>query len=279
MTKLRAIHVVSTAPFFAKNKGDFAYEDFDLYNMALSALMWRKLNGEIELLTDNHGAEYFEKIGVVSLWNNVRTVIPNDLEGINPYMFWAAGKLLALREVEAPVVMIDTDFIVWKRLDFGKNVIAAHRENISDGIYPYPACFKMNRNYRFPVDINSAALPLNTAFLYLPDEDFKQFYVNQAIGFMKCAENCDDYLRYMVFAEQRLLAMLTEKLNIGVDTLLDKDALFFPQDSFTHLWGAKQVMRDNQAERERFCERCRERILHDFPEYASLILAIDNTAK
>ena len=69
---------------------------------------------------------------------------------------------------------------------------------------------------------------------------------------MKSAERCGERLRYMVFAEQRMAAMY---------------ALFFPQDKYTHLWGAKQQMRERPLLREEFIWRCIARILRDFPEY------------
>lgn len=263
---MNAIHIISTAPFFAKKSGAFSVEDFDLYCTVLSALSWRKLNGDISLYTDKAGAEYYKSIGLCDIWNEVRVCIPDDLEGIDPQMFWAGGKLFALREVSAPCAMIDTDFIVWKKLDFGKELIAAHREDMYPDIYPPLEYFRLHEHILPPFD--ESVLPLNTAFLYLPDNDFKEFYTAQAIAFMKSAVPCDDRLCYMVFAEQRMAAMCAEYTGTPVKTLLDKDHLFFPQDSFTHLWGAKQAMRDDPALREDFCRKAADRIRSEFPEFA-----------
>lgn len=274
---MNAIHIASFAPARAKGKNTPKVESFDLYCTALSALMWRRLNGKITLCCDNAFAEYYDKIGLCGLWDEVKVCVADDLEGINPKMFWAGGKLLALREVSAPVAMVDTDFIVWKKLDFtGENencVIAAHRENISDDIYP-PLSFFRTHGHIIPA-FSEEVLPLNTAFLYVPDNDFKEFYTSQAISFMKSAADCDDYLKYMVFAEQRLVAMCADYTNIPVKTLLDKDRLFFPQDDFTHLWGAKQAMRDNPALHEDFLAKCRSRLLAEFPERTDIVEIID----
>lgn len=265
---MNAIHIASFAPALAKGKKSPRVESFDLYCTALSALMWRKFNGKITLCCDNAFAEYYDKLGFTDLWDEIKVCVADDLEGINPKMFWAGGKLLALREVDAPVVMVDTDFIVWKKLDFeGVNcVIAAHRENISDDIYP-PLPFFKTRGHVIP-DFSEEVLPLNTAFLYVPDNDFKEFYTSQAISFMKSAVDCDDFLKYMVFAEQRLVAMCADYTGTPVRTLLDKDRLFFPQDDFTHLWGAKQAMRDHPELRADFLKKCRERLIAEFPEYS-----------
>ncbi len=263
---MNAIHIISTAPFFAKKSGAFSVEDFDLYCTVLSALSWRRHNGNITLCTDSKGAEYYKEIGLCDIWDEVRVCIPDDLEGIDPQMFWAGGKLLALRETAAPCVMLDTDFIVWDKLDFGDVLIAAHREELYPDIYPPLQYFRLNNHILPPFD--ESVLPLNTAFLYLPDNDFKEFYVSQAIAFMKSAVPCDDRLCYMVFAEQRMAAMCAEYTGTPVKTLLDKNNLFFPQDSFTHLWGAKQAMRDNPPLRRDFCEKAARRIKTEFPDYA-----------
>ncbi len=271
---MNAIHILSAAPFFAGGGQDFRMDDFDLYCAALSALEWRDKNGKIILCADEVSAEYIEDMGLGELWDEIRICVPNDLDGINPLMFWAGGKLLALKSVSAPVVMLDTDFIVWERLDFGSAVIAAHREELSPDIYPPFSFFRAPRHI-LP-DFDESVLPLNTAFLYLPDNDFKEFYTSQAIAFMKSAAECSDRLRYMVFAEQRMVAMCAEYTGTPVTTLLDKDRLFFPQERFTHLWGAKQKMRDNPPLRRGFLEKCKARLKKDFPQYEHIIESIDN---
>lgn len=270
---MNAIHIASAAPAFAKGKTKVCVEDFDLYCTAFSALCWRALNGRITLCCDKPYADYYQKIGFSKLWDEIRVCVPDDLEGINPLMFWAGGKLFGLRETDAPVVMIDTDFIVWRKLEFGGEIIAAHREDISDGIYPPLSYFRAN-NHIIP-DFSEKVLPLNTAFLYLPDNDFKEFYTSQAISFMKSAVDADDPLKYMVFAEQRLVAMCADYTNTPVKTLLDKDSLHYPQRDFTHLWGAKQAMREHPEWREDFLGRCRKRLAELFPEYAYIAEIID----
>ncbi len=272
---MNAIHVNSTKPFFVKHKdGDYFIEDFTLYNTVISALMWRKLNGDIFMCTDRRGASYYKGLGLEKVWNAVLDVIPEDMEGINPEMFWAAGKLLAMRETKGDYALLDEDFIVWKKLSLSKTAVtAAHREDLMPDVYPDPDCFGAD----FPLlkRLDRSALPCNTAFLYIPDEAFRNFYVSQSIAFMKSSKPCGDYLCHMVFAEQRLLAMLCGLSGVGIETLLDKDKLFVAQDDYTHLWGAKQVLRDKPDYRADFLERCRKRIRNDFPEYEYVIEAID----
>ena len=55
-------------------------------------------------------AQYYKKTGLDVIWNSVENILDNV--DVNSNVFWAAGKIFALKEQNAPVAMIDTDFIV-----------------------------------------------------------------------------------------------------------------------------------------------------------------------
>jgi hypothetical protein len=264
---MNVIYSLSTAPFFAKNPdGEFAIDRFELCTAAISSLIRRRAGDNSVMHTDSRGAEYLGRIGLSGLWNEVAVTLPGDLDGINPLMFWAAGKLFALKAAACPLIMLDTDFIAWNLPALSDSIVAAHREDITPNVYPDISKFDM-KNYTFNRELNYTARPLNTAFLYMPDDEFKQYYIDCSMEFMKSAKPCGDYLTYMVYAEQRLLAMLAEYKNVKTDTLLDFEKLHIPQKNYTHLWGAKQIMRNNPGENERFLEKCRLRFRKDFPEW------------
>lgn len=278
---MNGIHVNSTAPFFAKNRGtspaDYSIEDFSLYCTVISALQWKKMNGRIFMVTDSIAAGYYRDLGIEKVWDSVLELIPTDIEGIDPEMFWAAGKLIALRDIPENAALVDEDLIVWKKLSLPQDAVTvAHREYLNPDIYPDPRLFGVT-DFRLLDRLDFEALPCNTAFLYIPDDSFRMLYADQSITFMKMASRnrCEDRLCRMVFAEQRLLAMLCAMTGTGVNTLMDMNRLFIAQDDYTHLWGAKQAMRDNEEQRKGFVERCRKRIRSDFPEYEYVITAID----
>ena len=273
-----AIHVNSTAPYFFRDPGaDYTIEKFSLYCTVISALEWRKFNGRIFMVTDRVGARFYREKGLEKVWDEVLELIPEDIEGIDPEMFWAAGKLIALRDIPRNAALVDEDLIVWKKLELSeKAVTAAHREALSPDIYPDPHLFGVPE-FSLLDRLDNGVLPCNTAFLYIPDDTFRVFYANQSIAFMKAASKhkCGDRLCRMVFAEQRLLAMLCELSGMPIETLMDMNKLFVAQNDYTHLWGAKQAMRDNEAQREGFIGRCRKRIMNDFPEYSDIIDALE----
>jgi len=273
---MRVIYSLSTYPQCAKTRKNYSMEKCELWTAVISSLTRRRGGDKTVIYCDNHGSEYIRKIGLENIWDRVITAIPDGFEGgIDPAMFWAAGKLFALRAETAPLLMLDTDFIAWKLPVFGDKIIAAHREELSPNIYPPIEYFKMKEGYVFNKEYNYSAKPLNTAFLYLPGDDFKNYYANTAMEFMKAAKSVNDPLCYMVYAEQRLLAMCAEYKNKPVETLLEQDKLFFKQENYTHLWGAKRVIRENPQEYARFRDRCAGRIKKDFPDYEYVINIID----
>ena len=74
----------------------------------------------------------------------------------------------------------------------------------------------MKNNYKFDREWDWKAKPCNTAFTYIADEDFKKYYVDSAIDFMRNTISGEDTLKNMVFAEQRLISMCAKKMGITI---------------------------------------------------------------
>lgn len=282
---LYAFHSVWTRPFFMRSPDQpYAVEPFELLTTALSALAWRRANGSIRMICDTKAQRYFDALGLTFLWDGgmhpLLDAIPDD---INPMAFWAAGKLYALSAMPAPCVMIDTDFICWKPLSpllKGLDAVAIHREGIMPDIYPDARAFTQTHGFDFS-GFDWTVQPFNTALCYLASDDFRRYYTDTAIRFMRCSPDADNVLTYMVFAEQRLLAMCAAHKQIRAAALSDLEALFTgaQQGYFTHIWGFKQQMRDDPALCDDFCRRCAARLRRDFPDAASRIAAIPSLAR
>lgn len=272
-----------TKPFFKiNNNRDYYIEDFEILTTMLSALKWREKNGNIKMITDKIGAKYYKKLGIESIWNlgiddSLESYIDEDIDS---NIFWAAGKIYALKSQKIPCVMIDTDFIVWESLKyelFDKEICAIHKENISSEVYPDKSKFNMKKNYRFDDKWNWEALPSNTALTYIANDNFKNYYVNSSIEFMNGLSSSNDRLINMVFAEQRLFSMCAEKMNIKEYELMNLEGLIRgKQIYFTHIWGYKDVMKKDFKKRIKFCIKCINRIITDFPEYEKVIANIDS---
>ena len=257
---MNAVHTLWNLPDgFDKN------EEYIRLTMILSALMWRKYNGEITLVTDTQGKEKIYASGMQKVWNHISTELDDIPRDINPQVFWAAGKIYGIKNMKTPFVSMDTDFIVWKPLELEKlrcDVCVIHRENLINSVYPDTLPYTS-----FDEGFSWKVLPSNTAFFYVNNAVFLNDYVKYADKFMRsCAEK--DSLQPMVFAEQRLFSMIAQKHNIHINTFSSVENLMKgADDRFTHLWGYKSQIRDNSEEKERITERLKKRIVSEFPEF------------
>ncbi len=252
-TMTKAIHIFSTAPFLKhRPKEQFGVDDFELVCTVLSATMWRAINGPIKLYTDSMGAEFYAAYNLLDVWDEVDADTLNKMPSdIDHEIFWAGAKLFALQHEQAPVAMIDTDLIVWKKLDEtlrDSRVTVLHREEFVE-CYIDKQYLKVRPGYQFNPLWDWNEYPCNTAFAYFADNQFKQHYTENAIDFMK--GNFDmpmELISQMVFAEQRLLAMCAKQQKVQIDALIDHP--YNPHNEiFTHLWGAKNMARDDYQQR------------------------------
>ena len=273
---MNALHSTWTKPH-RYSTGGFFIEDFDILTTILSALKWRELNGRIKMVTDSVGLEFYRSRGMLGIWDEVTTELDELPQTVDPEVFWAAGKLFALNNAVMPAAMLDTDFIVWERIAFDKlgDLTVIHREDIVPGTYPDISTFKMKGGYSFASDLDIHERPVNAAFYVIKNEKLRNEYIQAANEFMDNAEG-KDKLTYMVFAEQRLLAMTAKGLNVEICEFSDMERLFRDgARAFTHIWGMKEQMRRSPELRRGFCLRCVRRILTDFPQYEGVLRGID----
>lgn len=269
---MKALHCTWTKPRTEAGES-FWIEDFDILTTILSALKWREKNGTITMITDTVGYEFYKSRNLLDIWDNISTELDNIPEEINARVFWAGGKLFALKNTPCPVALIDTDFIVWDKLAFNNmpDLTVIHSENIYPDIYPDMGYFKMKQGYMFNPDFNWKCRPYNTAFAVFKSETLKDAFCNEAISFMENSV-AEDSLKYMVFAEQRLLSMVAEMTKSKVLEISDMEKLFRDGERyFTHTWGMKQQMREDESLRYDFCKKCIRRINDDFREFVNIL--------
>src|ERR1035437_1555369 len=110
---ITAFHVLWTKPCRTSALG-FSMNEAELLTMIISVLMWQKHNGTIKLYTDNTGYAFIKKHDLLNLWDGgIDTdVLENNSYPIDPEVFLAVGKLLALEVHTCPCVMLDTALII-----------------------------------------------------------------------------------------------------------------------------------------------------------------------
>ena len=239
---IEAFHSNWTAPFLRANPNKNYYiDDFEILTTIISALKWRENNGSIKMITDDIAADYYKKLGIDTIWDLGIDVSLNKINNdIDSNIFWAAGKIYALKGQKSPCVMIDTDFIVWDNIEnllLQSEISVIHKEKIISSVYPNKDYFNMNNNYLFDENFDWSVLPSNTAFAYISNNEFKDYYTSESIKFMKNVINNNDKITNMVFAEQRLLSMCAERKKIKINEIMTLEELFNEnQKLFTHTW-------------------------------------------
>lgn len=260
----------------APGKEEYSMEDFELCTMVLSAYMWRKIHGSILLFADQKALAYLKGKDLLEIFDDGYEELLVD-SCIAPKVFWAAGKIYALSQLKEPRAMIDLDLIVWENLEeeFAKgDIYVIHRENVHNSIYPEKEFFQMDQEYEFPSDLNWDAPACNTALLYIRDMEFLKRYTEESISFMKHSTEQEENLCHMVFAEQRLLSALAEgsKCKQSIYSAYPLAENILQQNTFTHVWGHKNILRFNYKERQEYCRRCLRRLKLEFPAvYEKLI--------
>lgn len=252
-------------------------QDYEILTMIMSALMWRKHNGDIWMHGDRIALEYIDKLGISHIWNGGldEIAVPDK---VPEKVFWAAGKLYAMEQVTMPAVMVDLDLIIWKDIKgYIKNteICAIHREGIFPDVYPEKEFFHMAEDYKFDPDWNWNVFPVNTCMLYMADDEFKQYYIESAFDFMEHCRETEENLCHMVFAEQRMLAMCAEKKGKIISSFFPSSMDIEQQDIFTHLWGYKNILKFNYKDRVAFNNKMCRRILAEFPEEEETIAKLN----
>lgn len=260
-----------------RQKGSvYCLEDFELLFMLISALKWREKNGKIYLVTDKAGAEYIYRHGFAPAYNNIDLSL-DVLNGSlwNEKVFWAGVKLYALSKQTFPCVMLDLDFTVWEKLDFskyGSDVACIHREPVNTDIYPSLEYFEFKDGWKLPTWLDWSVEACNTALAYFGSKELVDRYTRFAFEYMKAADVCRPDLPYMVFVEQRWLAMCAKRMGYNVHAMATFDYLFGKkQQKYTHLWGQKDKFRSNPAKAYEFCRKCARRIDKDFPQWGEML--------
>jgi hypothetical protein len=273
-----AFHTLWTKPVTASGNR-FEMNDAEMLTMIVSALMWRRYNGSIKLYTDKTGYEFVRKNKLLELWDGgIDTdVLVNNCYPIEPRIFWAAGKLMALEACAAPCVMLDTDLIVMKSITNlleQSAITALHAEALEPDAYLPAHLLKKPAGYIFPDYYNWEVLPSNTAFVYIRDEKFKRFYVEESHRFMfRNTEMPKEMVSQMVFAEQRMLSMCANHAGLSVTHLLAKP-FSLSNDSVIHLWGFKEPLRKSTHLQAVFAKQLLDRVageLSAFPFFEHYI--------
>ncbi|MFF4219084.1 DUF6734 family protein [Streptomyces nondiastaticus] len=285
---MKAIHVVSTRPatnfYVSRAEGSpYRQEDFEVLTTVLSALEWRRHNGMIRLYTDPEGREFYDRLGLLDLWDGGvdAGLLESASRTINCGVFWSFGKVVALRQEAAPCCVMDVDLIVWGgiRQLVTAEVMSLHEEPLCFAAYVGQDRLTAPPGFDWS-GLDWSVTPCSAALLVFTEDAFKNAYADRALSFMEGnpvrSEPGEALPAHPIFAEQRLLPMCAKASGVRIGSFLrDYTGAELrsgrKNTTFTHLWNAKTLLHHDLEKRRELCARYAHRIRRDHPDVAEVL--------
>lgn len=234
MNNLKIIFVNWTKPFFHKqqftgykknisvvnNVEEYYLLDYEIVMQVASITSAKRYSSApVKLYTDDCGLEYYTRIGLIDLFDEVDTDLLNGLnndDSINPAQFWTSGKIISICNEKPPFIFMDLDLILknhipewFKRYD----VIHTHWEMCRG-----PLFINHWQLQEYNLDIpnfNERMLIPNTSFLYVNDQKVLDKYLDLHLKIVKQKyDKVPDWLWLM--SDQHILGYVLRELNTNV---------------------------------------------------------------
>ena len=241
---MKAIHVNWTKPYFerhrlrghgfesTKNLKSETYNipDSQILFTLLSIAYWKEYNGPIKLYTDSIGASFYQRFGLLDLYDEIDIKNLNNYSKskIDPAYFWTSGKIKCLANQTEPFVFLDNDMIIkqklpeWVRTD---DLTIAHWE-IGRGYYYFDKEKWEREITHMPwiENYNPDDWSPNTSFLCFNNMDLLKQYHNWHKKLVTTnADNIPEW--YWLLTDQGILGHIIRENDYKVNTLTQKIAL------------------------------------------------------
>ena len=148
----------------------------------LSACYWTSHNGPIDLYTDEIGMKNVQDLGLEGLYRNIKLLDPDLAAGLDPRVFWASGKFMAMLECDEPAYFIDQDLLLTKTLETDANIDVEylHREMLNPMWYPKSVLGFISKHFGNP----QMDFAYNCALIHFSDVDTMRKYAGACLRFM-----------------------------------------------------------------------------------------------
>ncbi len=238
------IHVNWTKPFFEKHRlrghgfeaiknhksEVYTQLDYQILYTILSAKYWRRYNGPIKLYTDSIGASFYQRFGMLDLYDEIDVKFLNGYSksNIDAAYFWTSGKIKCLANQSEPFIFLDQDMIIRERLpDWVKedDLTIAHWE-IGRGYYYFDKeKFKKEITHvPWIENYNTDDWSPNTSFLCINNMDLlKQYHTWHKKLVTTNGEHVPEW--FWLLTDQGILGHIIRENDYKVNTLSNKVSL------------------------------------------------------
>lgn len=246
MSEIKAIFVNWTKPFFHRkdaegyNKikmSDMATDEYDIIDYELwiqkvAVLRAKQYIGKTKLYTDTIGYEFYSKMGMLELWDEIDVdtlnTFDNENQNVMAGKFWTTGKSIVIGKQTEPFIFLDNDFIIRGELPkwiFDYDLVHTHWE-IQRGEF-----FVSNQQIEEIGGIDDFAqnmLMPNTSFLYINNSELCKDYLKKHLDIIsKEYKTIPEWL--WLLADQGIMGYSARKLDLKVESLENTIYVSYPE--------------------------------------------------
>ena len=241
---MKGIHVNWTKPYFErkrlrghgfeimKNSTSETYEltDFQIMYTMASIVEWKQFNGPVKLYTDTVGANYYQSLGILGLYDEVDVNFLNGYSkgNVDAAYFWTSGKIKCLANQSEPFVFLDQDMIVSQPLPkytYENDLTIAHWE-IGRGYYYFnkEKWDKEIKHIEWPKNYDENDWSPNTSYLQFNNPDIiKEYHQWHKKLVTTNGEDIPEW--FWLFTDQGILGHIIRENDYKVNTLTNKISL------------------------------------------------------
>ena len=246
---MKVIFVNWTKPFFERKNfvgykkhstfeysgDDYTLPEYEILMQTASITSAKVKTGfPIKLITDKVGRQYYEKIGLLDLFDEVDVdtlETLNEEYDINPAQFWTSGKIISICKETPPFLFMDLDLIIEEDLPnwiFNYDVVHTHWELSRSFLYIEKYMID-NLGLNIPTFDDRMLIP-NTSFLFINNKSVLDDYLKLHLEIVtKKYEQVPDWLWLM--SDQHILGYTIRDLNSKVTSFSDKTYVQFPDNT------------------------------------------------
>jgi hypothetical protein len=277
MDGIKAVYVDWHAPKKFRGSSSPVKKPWEIALIIRSTYFAREANSWSPVLyCDEITYSYYDKIGLLSHFDEVYPILPLDDIGFDPNVFWAGAKFIAMNNCDSPFVMMDLDAEIRFKVNLSDyDAFFTHYEGIIQGdikFYPDPEYLDTNEFFKSRYSFKWGEKAFNTCIFYISDIELAKEYSNTALDFMYNVDYINpafEKVPYILLAEQRFVYEFCKIKNLkvgtlikgeyiptnymhGVESFVNSDLAEIGEKGFLHVWGYKSNLNSNEEEAESF---------------------------
>jgi hypothetical protein len=243
---MKVIFVNWTAPFFHKqdaqgynklkmfNLPDDEYNivDYELLIQEVAVRSAKKYIGQTKLYTDKVGYEFYQKKGMIELWDEIDIdTLENfnrEYPEVNSGRFWTTGKSIVMGKEPIPYLFLDLDFIVRSKLpSWVSNYDLVHTQwEIQRGEF-FVFEHQLDKIGGIPDFAQNMMMP-NTSFILMNCDKLRDEYLKKHIDLI--TRKYDEIPEWLwLIADQGIMGYSARKCKSRVETIENRLYMSYPE--------------------------------------------------